>query len=171
MKKTLLSLLIGSSLLFTAPVKAASVSANIAGAWAATNLLSAGAYVNSITFVNSTLVPVTASVIDSPNSYFTWTNAAYVVQTLAASNTVITWVDILGKTNSYTNSVISPISGGVTNAAAPHNYRALVTLSIPASTTVTYTPTVRVPALLGVAVTNGAATNLLVTVDYNYLSP
>lgn len=106
---------------------------------------------------------------DAPSTNLTYTNAAYTITTLSAAvNVIKTYTNFYGRTNSWTNYVMTNITTVV--AASTNNYLLISSLAVPAGTTVTYTPAQSVPVNRGILATN-SNTNITITAVISRTSP
>lgn len=121
--------------------------------------------INQIIVANATTNTASVYIYDAPATSLLWTNAAYNTRTLTGPTSVVTtYTNVFGAVETWTNSVLSTTTATVA-ASATNAWPGLVVLSVPASSTTTYTPSSSVYALRGLLVTNTQTISL--TVDYS----
>jgi hypothetical protein len=117
-----------------------------------TNLANYPLLVNQVTISSSASTNVTVWLIDSKNSSQTYTNNVYQSITTTIGTITNIYTNFVGtiQTNTYTGMQ----STTVTNAAATNNLPIVAVLSVPANTTITYTPSGFYRFMNGLLVTN-----------------
>lgn len=163
MKTNIIKSLLVASLLIAANFNASAASSSSTNAAGLNSLLTSGANLKQITVANLTTNVATCFFIDSPSTNLTYTLAAYTVRSQTTGNVTNIYTNVLGAltTNIYSANIITL----VTNAASTNNYAYLTTLVVPASATLTYTPTSFVSAGRGVLLTNNQS--VAVTLEYD----
>jgi hypothetical protein len=121
------------------------------------------ARVQQILFSNSAAAAVTLTFYDAPTNVLTYVVGAYTNNVYSLASTVSTYTNLSGVVNSTTNTMLVSTLTPVT--ASTNNYRTLLVQTVPASSTVTFTPPISLPVGFGLAVTP-SATNVAVTVTY-----
>jgi hypothetical protein len=126
-------------------------------------LTSGSVWVRSLTITGSNATS-TVYIYDTVTNSTTWTNMQYTNYTYFPSNTVITWTNYYGFTNSITNVMLAKITNNV--AANTNNWplRIIASANVAVQPTVVYTPNVYF--LDGIWATN--VTTNIATVLLNY---
>ena len=128
-----------------------------------TAILTQPVLVTQVSVANATGVTATVALYDAPSTTLTYTRAAFSVPVSYTTNMVTTYTNINGVSTSVTNAALYTLTTSV--AAATNSYRAVTTLSIPANTTLTWTPVNGAYVNYGLATTNSAA--VTVTTSYS----
>lgn len=160
-KLMVIAALLLASVAFSA-AKAATATATVTTA-STNSLITVGARIQSYVVANSSAATCTIKFFDAPSTSLTYTNPAYTNYVSYTTNIVTSYVTYSGVTNSLTNSGLYSYSSTV--AAATNNYRTIVTLTVPAGETVTYTPTDGTLVSFGLTSTN--STNAAITITYS----
>jgi len=163
MKKLLV--ILGIVLTTTFSAKAATLSTNVTGA-VTNNLLSVGVSLHSLTIANPVASATTVTFINSSSTAMTYSYGAFtnLVPTSASLTEIFTTSTGLSQTN--TSTIITNVATVV--AAATNNLPQLLSLQVPANSTITYTPVGgNLLATRGVLLTT--TTNANVTLSYSNL--
>lgn len=144
------------------------------------NLLSHSAAITGFVFVNSDATQVaTVHLVDSYTTNLVYTNAAYTNYSISTFTSLSTnvptalnpylmiYTNFQGIIETNTNSFIMTVAG--VSAAATNNLPVIVHLSIPAASTVTYSPALAITAWRGITITNSNVTNISTTILYTTL--
>ena len=129
-------------------------------------ILTAGARVTQVTIANAGTNAVTLALLDAPATTYTYTLAAYTNWSTISTNITQVYVTPSGVSQTNTLSGVFQASNPV--AASTNVYPAGLVYTIPASSTVTYTPSGNGLLLMrGALLTNSAAGgNMTVTLTY-----
>lgn len=138
MKNIIKSLIVIGALMFANQSFAATATVSVSAAASTNSLLSAGARVTSVVIANSGTNATTFALLDAPSTTTTYTVGAYTNWTSVSTNItqVYTTPSGVSQTNTLTGvyQVANPVS------ASTNTYPAALLFTVPASTTVTYTP-------------------------------
>lgn len=160
MKKLLL--VIACAALAVLNVEGATATGNYTSA-GTNSLLSVGGTATSVTIANSAASASTVAFINAPSTSLTYTLAAYTntVQYTTNITNIITTTTGLSQTNISENVLVIERQN---NAASTNNYTTLLTLTVPASQTLTYTFGGNGQAFSqGILVTNSTNANITFT--------
>lgn len=132
-------------------------------------LVGENAEIQSVEFTNHSGAAITVGVYNAPESATEAADLSYIIASFTAynnyeTNIVENYTNFLGVAQSRTNTVrywIEQTYGPFTN-----DYTKLTTLSVPAGSTVTWTPVVKPINDIGTAI-EISATNITATVTYN----
>lgn len=142
------------------------VTSTITGA-ATNSVLTSASKIYSLIIGNAGTNATKVRIFDAPSTSLRWTNAAYTVVSATSGNVTNTFTNSLGgyETNIYT-SVLKFTT--TTNAAATNLYSTVFDYTVPASTTISFTPTSPYQVLNGMLITNGTpGGNLTFTATYS----
>lgn len=128
---------------------------------------SSGIYIASVTIQNATGVTGTVRLIDAPSTSLTYTRGSFTVPSSYTTNYVTTYTNINGVTTSVTNSALFSLN--TTVAASTNNYKTINLFTVPANTTVTWTPVNGAYTVYGLLVTNNAVCTM--TTSYAPIRP
>jgi hypothetical protein len=123
-----------------------------------------GVAVQSIIFNNPNSAAVTVALFDTASTNLTYTLGAYTNQVPSVGTTVLTWTNVLGRTESSTNTTVTYTPTLV--AASTNNYPKIISYIVNTNSTVTFTPATPLFFNNGIAVTN-SATNVTMTITYS----
>lgn len=166
MKKLLKSLLVIGCLLVANQSFGATASVTVSAAATTNSLLSAGARVTQVVIANAGTNATTLALLDAPSTSTTFTLSAYTNFSTITTNItqIITTPGGVSQTNTISGvyQVSNPVS------ASTNTYPLGLLYTIPASSTVTYTPAGNGLLLMrGALLTNGTpGGNLSVTLTY-----
>lgn len=158
--KTLITLLFAAMLSLSAFGATATITQSAAGT---NSILAASASLRSLTLVNASGSAVAVKFFDAPSTALTYTNAAWTTIGWTAGTTTNIYTNILGNIETNTYTTVTQTTS--TNAASTNSFATVLSLSIPASTTVTWEPASPLYLSRGLLITNGAAVSG--TVSYN----
>lgn len=166
MKNLIKSLIVVGCLVLANQSFGASASATVSIAATTNSLLTAGARVTQVVIANAGTNATTVALLDAPSTSTTYTLSAYTNFSTITTNItqIITTPGGVSQTN--TISGVYQVSNPV--AASTNTYPLGLLYTIPASSTVTYTPSGNGLLLMrGALLTNGApGGNLSVTLTY-----
>lgn len=131
------------------------------------SVASSGIYIASVTIQNATGVTDTVRLIDAPSTSLTYTRGSFTVPTSYTTNYVSTYTNINGVVTSVTNSALFTLN--TTVAATTNSYRTINLFTVPANTTVTWTPVNGAYTVYGLLVTNNAVSTM--TTSYAPIRP
>src|SRR5690348_1980301 len=94
--------------------------------------------INSFVMANPSAAAITLKFYDGIYTSLTYTNAAYTNNVVGTSSVVTTYTNILGRTESRTNTVLTYTPTGV--AAATITLSPIAQFTVPATSTLTFTP-------------------------------
>lgn len=120
-----------------------------------------GVYIASVQVANATGVTAYVSLFDAPSTSLTYTRAAFTYPSSYTTNIVTTYTNINGVSTSVTNSAVYTYTA--TAAAATNSYRLINTITVPANSTVTWTPVNGYYTVYGILATNNAVTTATTT--------
>lgn len=117
----------------------------------------------SVTVANTSTNVLTIRAYDMATDATTYTNAAYTNWVSAVTNEVVTFINSVGTTNIFTNSVIK--SFAVVYAAVTNTVNPVATVAVSPSTAETFT--LNIPLARGLALSNDQSATMIIT----YRSP
>lgn len=121
--------------------------------------------IQQVTIANSAASALSVSLYDSPNTNKTYVRSAYTNTLSYVTNMVTVITNFSGVLQTNTNSVLYTYNSVA--AQATNNYRLLVTLTVPASETITWTPAGGQGIYANFGVNALVDTNCTITVQYN----
>lgn len=130
---------------------------------AVTSVLTSPVAIQQVTFNNAAVAAITVTLYDSPTNSTTWLNSAYTNNVYTLVNRVSTNTTINGVVSYTTNKTL--VSTLTAVGATTNNYRTLYIVTIPASSSTTWTPPQAQFAGFGVAGA-ASATNVTATITY-----
>lgn len=166
MKNLLKSLLVIGMLAFANQSFGATASVVASTASTANSILTSGARVTQVTIANAGTNATTLAILDAPSTTYTYTLSAYTNWSTITTNITQVYTTPSGVSQTNTLSGVYQVANPV--AASTNVYPAGLVYTIPASSTVTYTPSGNGLLLMrGALLTNSAAGgNMTVTLTY-----
>lgn len=160
--KNFFSKLIGL-LAFTAATTFADVVVYNPSATNAVAVLTSAAKIQQMSIANGTGSAITITALDSPSTALTYVVGAYTNNVQTISDVVTTFTNILGVSQSSTNTTL--INTPTLVSASTNNYRTVLIQTVPANSTVTFTPPTGLLVGFGMNV-SCSATGVTATVSY-----
>ena len=162
------------ALLGTVSLNAASLSATLTAAGGVTpqSHVTAPVSIQSLTIQNTdtNVANAVVSLFNNNTAFQVWTNAGYSTILRYVTNEVVSYNNIFGVAELWTNASVLKWLTNTVAATTNNAYTKAITFTVPTGTTVTYTPVSPLRLTLGLSTTNTAATNLLMNAEY-LLSP
>lgn len=131
------------------------------------SISSSGIYIASVTIQNATGVTGTFRLLDAPSTSLTYTRGSFTVPTSYSTNYVSTYTNINGVVTSVTNSALFTLN--TTVAASTNSYKTINLITVPANSTVTWTPVNGAYTVFGLLVTNNIVSTM--TTSYAPIRP
>lgn len=157
--KKLLTLFVGLVLCAQAfaldTLTATVVSTTVGRYGVAQSLASTGGTIQSITLNNTTNTAIVVGIFSIPGTNLVIATGAYTNHYQYSTNLTTSYTDLLGNTVAATNAVL--VTGTQAVATNVFWYPKLLSVTVPASSTYTFTPVTPLPAPNGLGVTNGFA--------------
>lgn len=129
----------------------------------AASVLQNGVKIQQIQYSNAATNAITITMYDAPTNVLTYVVGAYTNNVISQQNVVTTFTNYTGIVESQTNltlvSTLTPV-GQSTNS-----YRTVIVQTVPASSTVTFTPPSGLPVGFGLAAAT-TATNITASIIY-----
>lgn len=132
-------------------------------ATAIASILQRGVGVQQILFSNAATNAITITFTDCPTNVATYVVAAYTNNVLTLGNVTTVQTNITGTLQTNVVSTLTSTLTPVTQST--NNFRTVLVQTVPASSTVTYTPPQPLPVGFGLAAST-SATNVVATITY-----
>lgn len=128
-----------------------------------TSVLQQPARIQQVLYSNSATNSVTITFYDAPTNTLTFVAGAVTNNVYSLSSVVSTYTNLSGVVNSTTNTML--VSTLTPAIATTNSYRTLMVQTVPASSSILYTPPIALPVGFGLAAAS-TATNVVATITY-----